>query len=630
MAIKDYNVSAILNASIGGTNIAEGAPAAGMNDAVRQLMADLAADRSRLQTDVEVFGGGTGVADNTAAIIAALAALHAAGGGVLQLQAGNYQVASATLGGTGISLPSNVTVRGMGVGLTTITVTGTTACYLFYNGKCASNQRICDLTAIGNNTASNNSDGSFYWVNSREASSPVDPATADVRNCVVENVRLENFGGDQWIWFTALNSTYSIYDVGVRNLQAKTYSGNARGPTNIGIVSIIVSTRAEGGLIEGFFVDGLTADADYVKTAVGIFGRTHKIWLGGLIIRNAFQGYSNADKGGYAVFLYGLNATDNPTDVVIYSPIIINPFSCGIYIPDSFDVQIISPRISGQEDTADGTIPKGAIALNGPNNVRIINADLSGNAINFAINTATSTTFAADMDLQVIGGSGRGASDTGVKIRPGGAYSTAGGIHFYGYRDTGSAEGAVKMFPSLTLGFVDVTFESFDFGSTKHAINLNASTVASHSNAGIVFRNGRISAAGAAYYSFAATGTNTGKLTVDNITFDSTPDFHVVMGASTAVEILRNHFSGTPSTANMELSGTQGIMQDNVAANGLALVSTTGTALGESAPTWAAGPGAFVQNRVAGWTGTTPNKYCLLGWMWESGTTWSEVQSGKI
>lgn len=40
MAIDDYNVSAILNSTIAGINIAEGCPRENMNDAVRQMMAD--------------------------------------------------------------------------------------------------------------------------------------------------------------------------------------------------------------------------------------------------------------------------------------------------------------------------------------------------------------------------------------------------------------------------------------------------------------------------------------------------------------------------------------------------------------------------------------------------------------
>ena len=47
----------------------------------------------RLPVYLEQYGGGTGVADNRAAFVAALAALDVAGGGVLQLGAGNYNVA---------------------------------------------------------------------------------------------------------------------------------------------------------------------------------------------------------------------------------------------------------------------------------------------------------------------------------------------------------------------------------------------------------------------------------------------------------------------------------------------------------------------------------------------------------
>ena len=42
----------------------------------------------------------------------------------------------------------------------------------------------------------------------------------------------------------------------------------------------------------------------------------------------------------------------------------MNPVSCGIYVARGQNLDISGNRISGQTDRFDGTLPKGAIALN--------------------------------------------------------------------------------------------------------------------------------------------------------------------------------------------------------------------------------------------------------------------------
>ena len=49
MAVKDYQLEPGLNVSISGINIAEGCPPSGINDAIRQLMADVRAESNARQ-----------------------------------------------------------------------------------------------------------------------------------------------------------------------------------------------------------------------------------------------------------------------------------------------------------------------------------------------------------------------------------------------------------------------------------------------------------------------------------------------------------------------------------------------------------------------------------------------------
>lgn len=61
MSVSDWSAVADENTSIDGINIAEHCPAKNMNDAVRNIMADLAADidaaYSALKTEYEKNGG---------------------------------------------------------------------------------------------------------------------------------------------------------------------------------------------------------------------------------------------------------------------------------------------------------------------------------------------------------------------------------------------------------------------------------------------------------------------------------------------------------------------------------------------------------------------------------------------
>src|SRR4051812_5915618 len=71
---------------------------------------DPGADTS-IETGIDVHGGGPDLADNSAALRRAVAAMAARGGGTVRFGEGEYRFASDALGGMGISLPSNVAVR---------------------------------------------------------------------------------------------------------------------------------------------------------------------------------------------------------------------------------------------------------------------------------------------------------------------------------------------------------------------------------------------------------------------------------------------------------------------------------------------------------------------------------------
>lgn len=84
MPVSAYNTNPALNTSISGIDIAENAAAAGFNNALRQIMADIKTWTDALtpvSTPISIANGGTG-STTAAAALAALGALPAAGGTV--------------------------------------------------------------------------------------------------------------------------------------------------------------------------------------------------------------------------------------------------------------------------------------------------------------------------------------------------------------------------------------------------------------------------------------------------------------------------------------------------------------------------------------------------------------------
>jgi hypothetical protein len=83
MSVSAYNTNPALNTSISGIDIAENAAAAGFNNALRQIMADIRAwtDTYAVTYPIAINKGGTG-AITAAAALTALGAFPAAGGAI--------------------------------------------------------------------------------------------------------------------------------------------------------------------------------------------------------------------------------------------------------------------------------------------------------------------------------------------------------------------------------------------------------------------------------------------------------------------------------------------------------------------------------------------------------------------
>lgn len=599
----------------------------------------------RIQVDIEDFGGGVDVSDNTDAMLKAIAALDDAGGGTLTFGAGIYNFASLPLQTAGgLELPSNVTITGKGKGTTRLEVTGTTSCYFFTNILGASNHLICEMTLRGNSVAAGNGPGGVYF-----CSLHPEDASANVTNCVLRDVVLENWGGDAWAWWYNTHPDYTISCCGLIRVDVVTEEGNARAPSNLGVPSYIVEFLGkDDGLIHDCFVDEMSADLDWVKGAVVVFGNVYRTRIAKANLRNAFQGYALADKGGYALLLY--DQFGIVTDTLVDSPVITNPFSCGIYNAGTRNTQFIAPRGSGQEDTADGTLPKAMIALNGPNGVTITNPDLSDNAIALAIAGVSpdvaSTMYPSDMNVVVTGGSMRNSSFAGMILTSSAWRKQSGGVRIVGTKVSSSVTGVSGMLwrintsandPDATPPLVNAPSGFVDFewiggecsgGSGGFDVNLNATTNTSNPSGKIRFNGVRFSG-DTVTVSFKAIGVDGGALELTGCKFEGTGAYHLQIENQQNLHLRDLSFSGAVSGGQHALlSGCQGTARDLRSATGTQIVD--GTGMTRALPTWAGYPGAYVENTIPGLTGTTPTAYRLRGWGWVTGTTWSEDRSGLV
>jgi len=141
------------------------------------------------------------------------------------------------------------------------------------------------------------------------------------------------------------------------------------------MISIHGANLSAQGLVTNVAVTSNTMNAGYVKEGVAIWSGTNSISVkNNLIIDTGLHlpRPPGAELGRYAILVYN-SAYDNPglhpDSISIVDNTITNPVSCGVYVAGGKNMEISRNRISGQIDRNDGTLLKGAIALNHADNV---------------------------------------------------------------------------------------------------------------------------------------------------------------------------------------------------------------------------------------------------------------------
>lgn len=328
---------------------------------------------ARPEFHVRRYGALLNGSDDFAAMRDAIAAAGVIGGCVVI--DGPMTVASANAsGGVLFNLPSGIEIRFTSPTYG-ITVSGTTVCWLFK----ATNKR--DITihggyAIGNNQASAFADSGFLYFLQDSS------ATGIGGNVRVWDMRLTNFKGDFWIFCRNTGSTYAAEDFWIERCDFFSQSGNARGPTNIAIPDAFIAFQGAGtnttGLVRNAWVSRCRGEGTYKKSFGAAWHSTENIWFEDNDAENfgADAGFGS-DKGVYAFFAYENSINDGgpggarPDHIYLVDNRIKNPRSCGFYCADGNRIFVSGNKINGQTDTSNGTLPKGAVAINGAREAHI-------------------------------------------------------------------------------------------------------------------------------------------------------------------------------------------------------------------------------------------------------------------
>jgi hypothetical protein len=225
--------------------------------------------------------------------------------------------------------------------------------------------------------------------------------SATVESVDVSDNVFHNFNGQSWITINAADGSPGVGLHRLITVQNNVFESDANlsggcAASSVmtdlaAMVSIHGSDKSAQGLVKNVTITSNTFNAGYVKEAVTIWSGTNSI----SVQRNSILDTGlqlprrpGSELGRYAILIYNSAHEQpglHPDAIRIVDNTITNLVSCGIYAAVGRNLEITGNRISGQSDRWDGTLPKGAIALNHVESVLSLrDNELTGNYIGIA------------------------------------------------------------------------------------------------------------------------------------------------------------------------------------------------------------------------------------------------------
>ncbi|MBS0379616.1 MAG: right-handed parallel beta-helix repeat-containing protein [Proteobacteria bacterium] len=328
-------------------------------------------------------------ADNSTAFTKLLADCK---GRTIHIAAGTYTFAPTGYA-VGFAIPTGTTLQGDGPQATVLAVAagGTYQGFLWVRN--ASNVVIRGLRLEGSPYDSGCHKhfdyGHAIYVRSDSNQS------APVENVSVTGNEVHNFNGTGWIDVNASENSPGMSAVSITNNVLVSDANLAGGCAGTGLMSDVAAmisvhgpdNTPQGGLIRGTVIANNTLESAYVNKGIAVWAGTYGTTVHANLVKDTglrLPRGPSPELGRYGIMVYNSAAHGNgqvPQQVDITDNTIQDAVSCGIYINTAGPLRITGNKISGQTDRYDGTLLKGAIALNHGMGVVLQDNELSNNYI---------------------------------------------------------------------------------------------------------------------------------------------------------------------------------------------------------------------------------------------------------
>src|ERR1700691_110590 len=254
--------------------------------------------------DIRRYGGAITNSDNTATLASAIAQnsqIASVGAAEVYFPPGNWNFVSTT--SAVAPLLSNVTIRGAGKSLTTLTVTGTNTTTGFFTGTNLSNIKISDLAMVGNNNATSFSNGGGRYFGVSFA------ATANCGGYQIERCSFSNFQANYWLGFFPSGSAVQIFGmqgIRVRDCDFTGLNGNMQNSSSIAFPAHCIAIEggnAPNATLYDVEVTGCVAQCQYIKGFFINWGGSSHVRVHHNVVKSSGLNASD-NAGSYAIYAY--------------------------------------------------------------------------------------------------------------------------------------------------------------------------------------------------------------------------------------------------------------------------------------------------------------------------------------
>lgn len=564
--------------------------------------------------NVRHFGAkGDGATDDSAAFIAAAATLTV--NSKLYHPPGNYALSSAALAATPIYLPADgITLQGEGRGVSVITVTGASVVPFIFSFRGRSTCAAANLSFFGNNQANAFGNGAaLNWTNAG--------ASGVIKGMHVRDCHFENFKSDFWIYVENILGTYPMFDVNVSDNTFTSASGNSRGPTNIaipqGCVGIFGHSTTAGGSVNDIVISGNVARCQYMKGFALLFNQVNHYAIEQNVVYGSGTDAAFADDSAcYALMVYSA-VLYNPLNGIVSNNQIYGVRDCGIYLLDNTNVTVSGNAIMNQTSTADTSLPKAAIAINGGRLETVTGNTIEGCnvGIYFQGNRVTSNNSESVIASNTISGAGK----YGLNIE-----SSSYGWNGLVVSDNMIRSNAMGIQVNVNAAspVYDLKISDNQIYAATTAINIQSGNATynlsdCHLDSNKFYSSGSLSV-GISCVSFPNTLLNINGNSFNNAVTGNWLDIR----STKKVNITNNIFSNVSGGTCFNATGAEGNLWDNIFFNtALANISSNsgGQDLGRIKPTWTGVFSTRVQNLNPQEAGAASSKYVVQGWVYNAG-----------